>query len=264
MSLAALYLCLLSGLAVAMQYDPDHGYYSVTSLEILAPYGRLWRSLHFYSGQFFFMAGAAHFMAMVMERAHERLSAGLWLRLVAAMAAALLLLFTGYILRADATGNAAGMIAENITLSIPVLGPTCNAVLFSIVETGLRRVYVNHLAGLCLAWLFLAWSHLRRYRVGPLAAPWTLTALVIAAAVAAAPLEQEHMGVFHIAGPWFFVGVQELLRSLPPLVAGVLFPGGFALALGLLVWPRCRRPAALAALAWLAAYAVLTFIGLSR
>ena len=37
--MVALYLSLLSGVVVALQYDPAHPYFSASSLEILAPFG---------------------------------------------------------------------------------------------------------------------------------------------------------------------------------------------------------------------------------
>ena len=117
-SMVALYLSLLSGVVVALQYDPAHAYYSVSIIDTLIPFGGFWRSLHFYSSQLFFFLMVMHFMAVVVKKTPQSYIVD-WYRLIFSMAVVLLLLFTGYILRFDATGSSAGRIAENILLSVP-------------------------------------------------------------------------------------------------------------------------------------------------
>lgn len=264
MSMVALYLSLFSGVVVALQYDPATPYYSASSLDILAPFGAFWRSLHFYASQVFFLLAVVHLLAVIADRGHATLSFKRWLPLVLSMVAGLLLLFTGYILRGDATGSSAGVIAENILLSFPVLGRFLDSLLLSMNDEGMKRVYANHLIGLGLLWVFLAWDHIRRYRVSWRQHPVLVLCLVGGAALVAAPMEPEHIGVFHIDGPWFFIGLQELLRYVQPFWAGIVWPSLLLAALILL------HPEAMAAMArrlclgWLLLYAALTAIGLCR
>lgn len=261
----ALYLSLFSGLVVALQYDPGHPFYSSSSLELLAPFGVFWRALHFYASQLFFLTLLLHFLAVVVDNSHLRLPLRPWFSLVASLLAALLLLFTGYILRGDATGAMAGAIAENIAKSIPLLGEGLNSLLFAIGAEGLKRVYAQHLVGLGLLWLLLAWDHIRRYRVGWDRYGFFSLLLVGASIFWAAPMEPERLGMFHVAGPWFFVGLQELLRYLPPLAAGVIWPLALLAALLLLRGRGAtRRGAGLFLLFWLALYLLLTIVGWRR
>ncbi len=51
---------------------------------------------------------------------------------------------------------------------------------------------------------------------------------------ASAPVEQ-------IKAPWIFVGIQQALRYLPPLLAGVLLPFGAVLTLSCLPYLRARE-----------------------
>lgn len=263
-SMVALYLSLFSGVVVSLQYDPAHPYYSASSLDILTPFGGFWRSLHFYASQVFFLLLVLHVLAIIVERSYESMAFKRWLLLVLSMAVALLLLFTGYILRGDSTGSSAGLIAENILLSIPLLGGLLDSLLFSIIEEGMKRVYTNHLIGLGLMWVLLSWDHLRRYRVSWRQHPALVLTVIGFSALVAAPLEPEHLGVFHLNGPWFFVGLQELLRYVHPVLAGIVWPAMLIAGLVLIHKQAVEVKARLFCLGWLACYALLSFIGLSR
>jgi len=176
-----------------------------------------------------------------------------------------LLLFTGYVLRGDATGEAAGAIAEHICLAVPLIGPQLNDLFFDLAGSGLRKVYAHHVIGLVVLGGMAAWPHLRRYT-----ARWrnhlllVLVTVLVSVAVPA-PMEPNRFGLLFIAGPWFFLGLQELLRFLPPFVAGVLVP---LLPLLLLFWlPNSSRPRVLALLAigcWLLAYGLFTYLCILR
>jgi ubiquinol-cytochrome c reductase cytochrome b subunit len=263
-SLISLFLSILSGIVLALQYDPAEPFYSTTTIELVAPYGSFWRALHYFSSQAFFLLLLAH-LGVVLGKNEAEYRRGAWVRLCATLPCGLLLLFTGYVLRGDATGEAAGAIAEHICLSMPLIGASLNDLLFDLTDSGLRKVYAQHIIGLVVLGGIAAWPHLRRYT-----ARWrnhlvlVLLTVLVSAAVAA-PMEPNRFGLLFIAGPWFFLGLQELLRSWPPFVAGVLMPlVPMALLFGL---PKSPRPRALVLLTiglWLILYAVLTALCLLR
>jgi ubiquinol-cytochrome c reductase cytochrome b subunit len=262
-SLIALFLSVLSGVLVAFQYDPATPLYSSSSLDLLVPYGDSFRALHFYSSQLFFLFCLIHLWA-IFDRT-DTYTNWQWFRLTSTLPVALLLLFTGYVLRGDSTGSSAGLIAENIITAIPGIGSILNDLLFSISDDNMKRVYVNHVVGLGVVWGFLAWEHLRRYRTSFRQHPLLTAAILLCCLLPAAPFEPEQLGVFHIDGPWFFLGLQELLRFLPPLPAGVLFPGALLLALFFL--RKNNRYYSLLLtfiLSWLVIYTSLTIVALCR
>lgn len=263
-SLVSLFLSVLSGVVIGLQYDPAEPFYATSSIELVIPYGSFWRAVHYYSSQAFFLLLLAH-LAVVLWQNEARFSRGAWIRLCATLPCGLLLLFTGYVLRGDATGEAAGAIAEHICLSIPLVGGLINDLFFDLADSGVRKVYVHHVIGLEVLGGIAAWPHLRRYT-----ARWrrhlllVLVTLLVSALVAA-PVEPDRFGLLFIAGPWFFLGLQELLRYLPSFVAGVAIP---LAPLALLFWlPEdgpTRRGWLLAIILWLLAYTVLTLLCLQR
>lgn len=238
-SLISLFISVLSGIVLALQYDAAQPFYSTATIELIVPYGAFWRSLHYFSSQAFFLFLLLH-VAMVLWNNQISFSRSAWIRLCSSLPFAVLLLFTGYVLRGDATGSAAGAIAERICLSIPLLGGPLNALLFDLDASGVRKVYVQHLIGLVVMGGVTVWPHLRRY-----SAQWSrhlplTAATLLLSALVSAPIEPERYGLLFIAGPWFFLGLQELLRYLPALVAGVLTP---LLPLFLLLYLPARAPA---------------------
>ena len=260
-SLVCLYISLVSGILVALQYDPVSAYYSTAAMDLLVPFGQYFRSLHFYSSQFFFLLAIIHLIAVFHST--DSYTTAQWSRLIATLPVVLLLLFTGYILRADSTGASAGAIAEAILMDIPLFGPAINSALFSITDHGMQRVYVTHIITFDLLWLALAWEHLRRYRIRitdylPAAGLVLLFSVFIAA-----PIDPEKLGVSYISGPWFFLGLQELLRYLPPLIAGFIFPASFIFALFLArKHLRFFKSTIIFLLIWLLLYLVLSFLAL--
>ena len=221
-ALVALYLSLLSGVIVGLQYDYSTPFYSASSLDILIPYGYYFRSLHFYSSQFFFLFSCLHLVAVFKKTSsYDRIE---WLKLMASFPVIILLLFTGYLLRGDSTGASAGMIAESIVHTIPVIGGIIDSLLLSLDTSGLRKVYVQHVAGLDIILLTLLWTHLRFYKIKFTDHLVICGSLLIFSTVVLAPMDPEKLGITYISGPWFFLGLQELLRYVSPFIAGVLAP----------------------------------------
>ncbi len=263
-ALISLYISVLSGIVIALQYNAHEPFYSTTTIELIVPFGSFWRALHYYSSQAFFLLLLCH-LAIILWKNDYSYSRPAWIRLTASVPVAMLLLFTGYVLRGDATGEAAGAIAEHITLAIPLIGESLNNILFDIHAGGMKKVYSNHLIGLMVLGGFCVWPHLRRYT-----ASWrnhipVVLILMAISAVLVTPMEADRFGLLHIAGPWFFLGLQEVLRYIPAFWAGVFLPATIIVALLLLPTTGSNRKRWLwFIMLWLASYAALTYISYER
>jgi ubiquinol-cytochrome c reductase cytochrome b subunit len=262
-SLIALFISVLSGVLVGFHYEPATPLYSASSLDVLVPFGDYFRSLHFYSSQLFFLFSIVHLWAIFKRT--DTYSRNQWIKLTATLPVGLLILFTGYVLRGDSTGTSAGLIGENIIIAIPLVGTILNDLLFSISDEGMKRIYVNHIIGFGIVWGVLAWDHLRRYRTSFRQHPLLTAAILLFCLPFSAPFEPEKLGISHINGPWFFLGLQELLRFFPPLLAGVIFPSALILALFFLQRNnRYSTHLLIFILGWLGLYAILSAVALCR
>jgi len=263
-ALISLYISILSGIIVALQYNPAEPFYSTAVIELIVPYGSFWRALHYFSSQAFFLLLLCHLSAIIWENTHYY-SRAAWIRLTLSVPMALLLLFTGYILRDDATGEAAGAIAEHTVLSIPFAGTWINDLFLSISSNGLKRVYANHLVGFIVLGGYCVWPHLRRYT-----SRWRdhlplILILLLISIMLPCPMEPDQIGLLHIAGPWFFLGLQELLRTIQPFWAGIVFPGIILVALITLPHKGQKRSFYLFIFGlWLSLYTVLSVISYTR
>lgn len=261
-SLISLYVSLVSGIIVGIHYSPAEPFYSASALDILVPYGTFFRSLHFYSSQFFFLFAVVHFLLVFDKSQVYNFKA--YVYLIFCFPCILMLLFTGYVLRGDATGYSAGMIAEHIVQAIPLFGSALNNMLFSISTQGMDRVYLHHVISFDLLFLFLAWDHLRRYRVVLADHLLFISAVLFLSLVITAPIDPEQLGLLYITGPWFFLGLQELLRYVSPFIAGVLVPASLVLGLVLLrKGHRSYRPLLIFLCCWLGCYLLLTLLALT-
>jgi len=78
-------------------------------------------------------------------------------------------------------------------------------------------------------------------------------------------MEPDQLGVTYISGPWFFLGLQESLRYFSPLLAGVITPLCFLIAIYLAQSKTPRNHFALSFIAiWLIFYTVLSLVAYFR
>ena len=263
-ALICLFISVLSGIIVSLQYNAAEPFYSTATIEVVVPFGAFWRALHYYSSQAFFLLLLCHLAAILWQNEYSYTRTA-WIRLTSSVPVAILLLFTGYILRGDATGEAAGAIAEHIAISIPLLGKPLNNLLFDVMASGVQKVYANHLIGLMVLGGVCVWPHLRRYTAHFRNHYLLVLAILALSIVFSTPMEPDKFGLLHIAGPWFFLGLQELLRYIPAFWAGVVVPATLICAIYLLpVQRKNRNITLLFIVAWLLGYAILSWISIGR
>ncbi len=257
-STGLLCISIASGLALAYQYEPGDPFISTVAIEATLSSGSFWRGLHFWSSQGFLIFLLLHTWYRLKDV--SICGAGRWAVLSALVPVAVFALFSGYVLKYDATGEAAAAIAEHLLLKVPQIGYILNRLLVSVSTEGVNRIYGVHLVLTVLLWFVGTWYHTRRVVLSWRLFVPSLILSVVVALLFPAPLDLPGHESTLIKGPWFFLGVQEMLRHLPSLMAGIVIPSLPVVALVLVPCQGFKRPCLVALGVWVVIYAVLTVV----
>ena len=241
LGLSALFLCLFSGIVLIFYYRPmGNVFQNVEEITTLVPYGWFFRQLHFASGQLFVILMLIHAVDHFHRKRYRLYPVGQWQRLIFSLCLCFYTLFTGFILKGDKEGFFAARIFMNITGNIPMVGDPLSRLFILPGDNLFFLPYLYHCFFLPILILYLIRTHIRKWfpEQGFLyagAAGLCLYALFVK------PFMDIPPGAFasSVKGPWFFLGVQTLLKTLPAILAGIIFP---VLFLGcVLILPRVEK-----------------------
>ncbi|OAG27411.1 cytochrome b N-terminal domain-containing protein [Thermodesulfatator autotrophicus] len=254
-------LALISGVFLAFPFRVEMPLISTVGIEGVLPFGDFVRGLHFYTGQLAFLFLLLHIVYSLRARSFERKSWFSWSLLVATFPLTVFALFSGYVVRNDEIGSSAGHIAESLLLEVPLIGNFLNHLLMAVSKEGVHRVYAAHFCISFLLFIGLCGWHfnLKRLKI------WDLVYVALVAMILTVfypPLLRPFEPDLSVLGPWFFVGIQELLRHLPPFWAGVVFPSIPVAALW--AYKKYSKLAGIILVAWHVFYFFLSLVGFSR
>jgi quinol-cytochrome oxidoreductase complex cytochrome b subunit len=236
---------------------PNEAALSIQTISYLVPFGGLVRNMHFWAAQLLLIVCAIHLVRVVFTGAYAPPRQFNYLLGLALLTLAILLDFTGYVLRWDQGIQWALVVGTNLIKTIPLIGNALYVVLTGGTQPGpstVIRFYAWHIFGLTLAAIILmVWHAFRVRRDGGIAVPpaplrvdkrritrkelvrrevlamlLTGAALIFLAAFVPAPIAQPITEITAISGearaPWFFLWVQQMLKWGDPFFWGVLIP----------------------------------------
>ena len=246
-----------TGLLLTFFYlpTPDQAADSIQVITYQVPFGWLVRNLHYWAAQWLVIVVALHLLRVIFTGAYKRPRQTNYVIGIALLAGTLLLDFTGYVLRWDDGTHWALVVGTNLIKDIPLLGPMLYQLIVGGSQIGATttvRFYGWHLFGLSIPVLILiVWHSFKVRRDGGIAhqprlgdhapridrsqlvktetaaALIVLAALLLISIVLPAPIGPTAdlpSAPDQVQAPWFFLWVQALLRSFPPIVAGILVP----------------------------------------
>jgi len=273
LSASALLLIAASGILLALHYHPGaEAYDSMARIEQVIPGGWFLRRFHHFAGQLLLVGAMAHTASVLWRGREGRFKPWRWAKAVSLLPLAVAGCFTGFLLRGSVEAFGAAMVATGLAESVPLFGGVLARSIFrpDPHDCSLLLPYTHHLATVTVGLFYLSSDHIGRLRRRPALLAWTAALLAAVSLAFGVPTGSAPDAVPEaIHGPWFFVGIQQLLRWLPPLLAGIALP---LLALvGLWAAPFADRVAgvrARTALVWalaagLLAYSVLSLTALA-
>jgi ubiquinol-cytochrome c reductase cytochrome b subunit len=199
---------------------------NVEEITTVMPYGRFFRQLHYSSGQLFVLLMIFHTIDHFLKRRYRVYRLSKWLSLLIPLCLCLFTLFTGFILKGDKEGLFAGQVFFHILGQIPLVGGKLSSMFIVPGESFFLLPYLYHCFYLPLLIIFLIRDHIREW-LPDRKFIFSVTAALFLFALLVDPLMDipPEAAVSQVRGPWFFTGIQALLRILPPIWAGLVLPG---------------------------------------
>ena len=299
-----------TGLLLTFFYipTPDQAATSIQVITYQVPFGWLVRNLHYWAAQWMVIIVALHMLRVIFTGAYKLPRQTNYVIGIALLVGTLLLNFTGYVLRWDDGTHWALVVGTNLIKDVPLIGNTLYQIIVGGTQVGAAttvRFYGWHLFGLTIpALILIVWhgfkvrrdggishqprtgDHAPRIDRGQLVKIETVAALIVLAALTLisivlpapiGPIADLPIPAEEVQAPWFFLWIQALLRSLPPVVAGIIIPIALLALLtvipylidrrtdGVAVWfNRPGRIAQIVSIAIIIGFFVLTFIELGQ
>jgi len=167
----------VTGILETFYYVPTPGEAarSIQTISYLVPFGGLIRNLHFWAAQLLLIVSAIHLVRVVFTGAYAAPRRFNYLLGLALFILAILLDFTGYVLRWDQGIQWALLVGVNLLKTVPLIGGWLYALVVGGTQPGaptLIRFYAWHIFGLMLAMAILVgWHAFRVRRDGGIAVP---------------------------------------------------------------------------------------------
>ena len=201
---------LLSGLVVVFAYYPSQAYDSVQKINYIVPFGSFFRQLHYFSSEALVVSLFFH-VVLEISKKDIKITLNSWTYSILAFFIIFLLMFTGFVLKADQSANAAAQVAFSLISDTPILD---NFLAFFKDSTVFYwKFFVWHVLFLPAIVIYAIFKHTRRFSVD---IGYFTTALGISLFLALLfklprdiALEEK---VLHVKGPWFFWGAENLLQ----------------------------------------------------
>ncbi|MDP1901533.1 MAG: hypothetical protein Q8K96_13925 [Rubrivivax sp.] len=233
-ALAAFVLCAVSGVFLLPAFDAREPVRSIAEWLLANPGAVYLRNLHYWTAQAFLVLTVLHGWDHLRLATEKRLARGVWTRLVLSLPVVAFLMLSGFLLRGDTDAQQARRILEQVVTLLPLIGPGLAAFLFGAEEGLLQVIFLQHAATTTIIVWLVIFEHARRLWGGLRALAVTALATGLLALLVSPGLHDGSHPV--VKGPWYFLGLQELLHWTPWPLAVV---GGAALAL-LFLWAIAR------------------------
>ena len=233
-AVASLVLCGLSGALLAIPFDFSRAFQSIFKLMLFNPVGSFVRNFHYWSSQLFFLFAILHICDHFSKSTESNIrNYRTWLILCLAVLCLGYEMLSGFILKGDAAGLQAARILSSMLESVPVIGKMLRSALTGS-EDHSQVVYVQHIATGMIFLVIAVYEHVKAIRLRTRTFVAVFAGLFLISLIFRAPMGLSDGN--ELKGPWFFLGIQEMLHwTSYPLLVMLIFLLFFLL---LIILPR--------------------------
>lgn len=206
---ASFLICLVSGILLIIPYDVSNPYDSISIILLTDPASNFIRNIHYWSAQLFLVFTIIHIWDHFNKNSEGKVKSGVWLRLVISMLFVFYAMLSGFILKADADSMQAKRILSSLFELIPIVGDTLS-VTFLGNENNYQIVYLQHAATASIFLIIIIFEHAKTLWTKITTSLYTLLVVIIFSYFITPGLHDNLNPI--IKGPWYFLGLQELLH----------------------------------------------------
>jgi len=211
LALAMFWLVILSGVFLAVPFDVESPYLSVSSIMVGNPWASLIRNFHFWSAQLFLILSLIHLYDHFHQKEKIGFKKGMAFRLSIGVLIIFLAMITGFLLKGDSDSEQARQILQTLADRIPLIGKSLAYSLLGPSES-FQLIYVHHIATFTVFIAIMMVEHSRKYWPPVFDFVVSFLAVFAISYFFSAPLHDNLNP--SVKGPWYFVGFQEILHWL--------------------------------------------------
>ncbi|HYW95701.1 MAG TPA: cytochrome b N-terminal domain-containing protein, partial [Bacteroidales bacterium] len=177
LALSMFWIVLLSGVLLAVPFDVEKPYLSISGMMVGSPWSSLVRNMHFWSSQFFLVLSLIHIYDHFHYKERIGMKKGVAWRLSLGVLIIFLAMLTGFLLKGDADSLQARQILQTLAERIPLMGKVLAYTLLG--DPGnFHLIYVHHIATFTVFVTIIMVEHSRRF--WPSAGDFVLSFFVVA------------------------------------------------------------------------------------
>jgi hypothetical protein len=210
-AVALFWLVVVSGIILAIPFDLDDPYLSISKIMVSNPWASLIRNFHFWSSQFFLIFSLIHIYDHFHFKQKIGLKFGMAIRLSVGILIIFLAMLTGFLLKGDIDSQQARQILEALTQRVPLIG---HSLAYSLLgnANNYQLIYVHHIATFTIFIALIMVEHSRKVWSPITDLVLSFITVLVVSYFFTAPLHDNINPT--VKGPWYFVGFQEILHWL--------------------------------------------------
>jgi hypothetical protein len=216
-SFAAFVIAVVSGIFLAIPFDIRNPFDSLSYMLLTNPGGVFFRNIHYWSAQVFLIFSILHIYDHLKKSTEKEVKNGVWLRLTFSLIVIFYVMISGFILKADADSADAKQIITSLINFIPLIGKELSTSLLGR-SNDYQVPYVHHIATATIIILIIIVEHAKA--IWPkLKLVLLILPILILTGYLFPPALHDSSGQI-IKGPWYFLGIQEILHwlSFPAII----------------------------------------------
>lgn len=144
LALALFSFVILSGILLAIPFNVEKPYESISTMLVMNPWASFIRNFHYWSSQFFLIFSLLHLYDHYHKKSQVGIKKGMAFRLSLGVLIIFLAMLTGFLLKSDADSVQARQILFTLAERIPVFGKLIALSLLG-KEGRYELIYVHHI-----------------------------------------------------------------------------------------------------------------------